>query len=174
MHDYSLYHEKIYEMLDDFSHNTESRIQNTVQILNYFDNGKTIKMKNKMSFPYMDAEEDYYISYGADIYYTLYNRLMVLESFQFRLKDCVMTQEERKVFYKEAARQMGKGLCYGTLSDVDACESDNELYRLGSSVSNLKGTNDFQYRIYSGRCDNYYSGVEYRLCEEADRGGFFQ
>lgn len=106
MHDYSLCHEKTYEMLDDFSHNTQSRIQNTIQVLNYLDNGKNIKMKNKMSLPYMDAEEDYYISYGADIYYILYNRLMVLESYRFKLEDSLMTQEERKVFYEEAAKHM--------------------------------------------------------------------
>lgn len=107
LHTYVLYNENAFSMVDEYAHNTQSNMHNMTVLLDYFDCSKRLKMKNKMKFSYMNAEAvDYYISYGSDVYYNLYNKWAALNSYKFRFSDSIMNEEERKTFYEDGFKKM--------------------------------------------------------------------
>lgn len=107
LHQYLIYNETVHDQIDQFTHDEQSNMQNLVIMLNYFNQEKKIKMENKISLPYMNAEaEDYYISYGCDIYYNVLNHVLVLNSYKFNFSNSLMNASERKVFYDNGFKKI--------------------------------------------------------------------
>lgn len=108
LHEYSMYNENALYMLDSFSHEDQSAMQQITIMLNYFDDTPRIAMKCPQKLTYISEEEmqDCFLSYGSDLYYQLFNRSIVMGAYVTSLEEMIINQEERKQIYDSFAKEL--------------------------------------------------------------------
>lgn len=116
VHDYALYEELARLMLDEYTHDIQSRLQHLVILLNYLYPDKCIQMVNPQNSPLCMSDHDeptvYLTSLGSDLYYHLLNRCVMNKTMTDTMTDIVMNEDQRHQYYGLAAKQLIKRI-YG-------------------------------------------------------------
>jgi len=108
LHDYVRIEENTYAMLDEYAHQAQSSLQHMVILLNYLDNQKRVPFKRpqKCGFTSKTTAKKYSISYGANLYYTLMNRMIAFNAYDTNFSGMQRSKGERKSFYDAAAQEL--------------------------------------------------------------------